>query len=288
MKLVTNPKAQLTAIAAGMLVCWPATYAATTDIAPAPLANASTAVVKPNLMFILDDSGSMGWDYMPDYVEKEELCKGYDTSGVDYLQDCLFGDPGYNASSFNAVYYNPAVTYRPPVQYNGVYMKSYDDATDWSKVPNDGFGIQFSGTINIRDNGIPDYVWCNTSSPSSDNRRYPNVPNGQCKSPISAGQWRYPNSDGTRYRYRFNMLDEQYPYFYVSTQAVGLPNQVLWCDTQDSSEPERGLGTGVYPPQSGQNSCALKKDSTNPFNGKTFRYPKFGSWQRIEIKPGDV
>ena len=106
-------------------------------------------------------------------------------------------------------------------------------------MPNDGYGIQFSGTVNLRDNGIPDYVWCSTNSPSSSNRDYANVPNSQCKLPIEAGVWKYPNSDGTQYRYRHSMLNEKYPYYYITTQAAGLPNQVLWCDTQDNAEPER-------------------------------------------------
>lgn len=259
--------------------------AASTDIAPAPLAKATTSIVKPNLMFILDDSASMNEDQMPDWIVDEEVCKDYSTTGVDYLRTCSFGDPAYNNSRSNAVYYNPDVRYRPPVNSDGTFKKSYNKAADWKLVPNDGYGIQFTGTVNMNDNGIPDYVWCNTSSPSSDNRKYSNVPNSQCKLPIDSGQWRYPNSDGTQYRYRFDMLEEKYPYYYVSTQAAGLPDELLWCDTQDSSEPERGLGDGTYPPPSnGAAGCSTKKDSTNPFNGKTFRYPKYGTWKRIEIK----
>ena len=33
-----------------------------------PLAAVTTATVRPNLMFVLDDSGSMAWDYSPDYI----------------------------------------------------------------------------------------------------------------------------------------------------------------------------------------------------------------------------
>ena len=40
--------------------------AGTTDIASAPLFTSTTTNVKPNVMFVLDDSGSMAWDYMPD------------------------------------------------------------------------------------------------------------------------------------------------------------------------------------------------------------------------------
>jgi type IV pilus assembly protein PilY1 len=288
MKLTKSTTARLTAIAAGACMSLSTAYAATTDIAPAPLANASTAVVKPNLMFILDDSGSMDRDHMPDWVEREQICKGYNTSGVDYLDRCDFGDPAYNNSRSNAVYYNPDVTYLPPAKYDGSSMTSYNSSSRWASVPNDGYGIQFSGSINLRDNGIPDYVWCNTGSPSSSNREYGNVPNGQCKLPIESGEWKYPNSNGTQYRYRHSMLNEKYPYYYVSKQAAGIPDQMLWCDSQDTSEPERGLGRGVYPPASGQPSCALKKDSINPFNGKTFRYPKYGTWTRIEIKSGNT
>ncbi len=82
MKRITSKLHILTALPAALIALAPsAVYGASTDIAPAPLANASTAVVKPNLMFILDDSGSMGRDYMPDYVDDEELCKDYSTCG---------------------------------------------------------------------------------------------------------------------------------------------------------------------------------------------------------------
>ena len=40
-------------------------WAASTDISNSPLITA-TVSVKPNLMFILDNSGSMAWDYLPD------------------------------------------------------------------------------------------------------------------------------------------------------------------------------------------------------------------------------
>ena len=39
-----------------------------TDIAPNPLTTSTPNQVKPNLLFILDDSGSMARDYMPDDV----------------------------------------------------------------------------------------------------------------------------------------------------------------------------------------------------------------------------
>ena len=54
-------------LALGLLAAGGA-HASTVDISSVPLTNATASVVKPNLMFILDDSGSMDWDFMPDWV----------------------------------------------------------------------------------------------------------------------------------------------------------------------------------------------------------------------------
>jgi len=42
-----------------------------TDISTTPLSTysiTSAKDIKPNVMFVLDDSGSMDWDYMPDWA----------------------------------------------------------------------------------------------------------------------------------------------------------------------------------------------------------------------------
>ena len=44
----------------------PLGMAASTDLSNVPLFTSSSINVKPNLMFILDDSGSMKSDYIPD------------------------------------------------------------------------------------------------------------------------------------------------------------------------------------------------------------------------------
>jgi type IV pilus assembly protein PilY1 len=78
-----------------------AAFAAATDIATAPLFTSSSSSVKPNVMFILDDSGSMKNDYMPD--------------------DANMGRTKYAKSSYqcNGVAYNPTVTYALPVDASG-------------------------------------------------------------------------------------------------------------------------------------------------------------------------
>jgi type IV pilus assembly protein PilY1 len=90
--------------------------AALTPIADAPLV--SISVVKPNIMFTLDNSGSMSWTYMPDKVEKK-----------------FRGKYGYLSSQCNGVYYDPNTTYLPPVDATGA---SYPNAS-FAAARSDGF-----------------------------------------------------------------------------------------------------------------------------------------------------
>jgi type IV pilus assembly protein PilY1 len=161
-------------------------HAALIDLANSPLVVSNTNEVKPNLFFILDDSGSMSWDYMPDTV-RSNLCRtvgaginagatysgtfsGYCCSTNDNssgnrgttLGAChgatggWRGHPLYLAADFNGVAYNPAIRYLPPVAANGT---EYPNITNWSSVPNDHYGIQDAGSTNLL-TGYPDSEWC--------------------------------------------------------------------------------------------------------------------------------
>jgi type IV pilus assembly protein PilY1 len=89
--------------------------AATTTLATAPLVNSTTSPVLPNLMFVLDDSGSMDWDYLPDAAKN------------------FAGNYGFNSSHCNGVYYNPDTPYKPPVDANKL---SYDNTNSSSYLNN--------------------------------------------------------------------------------------------------------------------------------------------------------
>ncbi|MBS3935743.1 MAG: hypothetical protein KGZ43_06195 [Sulfuritalea sp.] len=64
-------------LALALALCAPAmaVRAAPTDIASGPLITPTASPVKPNLMFILDDSGSMRFDYLPDWADDSNLCR---------------------------------------------------------------------------------------------------------------------------------------------------------------------------------------------------------------------
>ena len=90
------------AIAAATLFCFVAGEAAAsvTDISNVPLASSTTATVKPNVMYLMDTSGSMAWGHMPD-----------DENGN-------VGTIGYKNSSCNSLFYNPTTTYTLPKNYD--------------------------------------------------------------------------------------------------------------------------------------------------------------------------
>ncbi|NOS98860.1 MAG: hypothetical protein HOP25_10370 [Methylotenera sp.] len=100
------------------------------NLANAPLATSSSTVVKPNLLFILDNSGSMDWDHMPD-----------DSSDMGSSVPFNFGYYGLRSSQCNQVYYNPTTTYQAPIKAD---KTSYPDATFTSA--SGGFQGGYAGT----------------------------------------------------------------------------------------------------------------------------------------------
>ena len=167
---------------ASLLLSLPA-FAASVALTTVPLSTATTTTVKPNMMFILDNSGSMNWDYLPDLVVDGNYCKGSSATGTSYRccrnasgnalgsdnvsstclpsqdQTNLRGMPPFYSSDFNKNYYDPSITYSVPVNYDGTLKTSYTGA---SSVPLDGYGKQTTATLNLK-TGYPDVEWCTTT-----------------------------------------------------------------------------------------------------------------------------
>ncbi len=100
------------------------------DLATMPLQTSGSSDVKPNLMFVLDNSGSMGWDYSPDWAN----------SASDWLKD---------NSDYNTQYYDPEVIYSPPLTYQGVNMANQTGFGTVSNEVNDQ-GNTKNGTSDLR------------------------------------------------------------------------------------------------------------------------------------------
>ena len=101
------------------------TAEAAIDISQSPLETGT--VVPSNIMFILDDSGSMRWGFMPDELDSNfNLTTNCITSSTTTYADakvrlCRASGRKYLASSYlNKVYYDPSTTYTVPLKPDGV------------------------------------------------------------------------------------------------------------------------------------------------------------------------
>ncbi len=156
-------------------------WAATLDLTTVPLATATNTSVKPNLMFILDNSGSMEWNYMPDWVSGGNVgttyyCKG---SNGTANTECATRLPLFHTASFNGAAYNPETTYSPPKAYDGTELTSYSGT---GSVPYDGYGKVSTSTLNLLSQ-YPDVEYCTSGSYSdclrNDNYLLPGTVDGK-------------------------------------------------------------------------------------------------------------
>lgn len=99
MQLLWHPRSFIAALLTmTMIRCF-----ALTDLAQAPINFLLAAPVKPNIYFILDDSGSMQWSFLGDEVTSQQY------------QNTV----GYRSSLCNKIYYNPAIKYPVPLSATG-------------------------------------------------------------------------------------------------------------------------------------------------------------------------
>ena len=255
------------ALAAVLALALPAAPASAgqTNIAQVPLLNMTgTGSVKPNLMLLFDNSGSMDWHFLPDSVGYGST---YQCRAKSALREstnntlCSVGHPPFNAVDFNRQYYNPATRYTPPVKYDGSYYPSYTSGT-WNAVPMDGFSsraIDMTGSVKSSATsttnlltGFPDLSWCDSSSLTNCRR--------------NTATYTYPDNTFT-----YSTMVYGAPYYYnigvaqfcadtnltncVST-SVGAsapagypyPVKVRWCDTLNLNNCQaKQVGSFVYP-----------------------------------------
>lgn len=170
------------------------------NLTTVPLASATNTTVLPNLMFILDNSGSMRQDYTPDYMSdefgtpgiNERNCRdsGDDTGDDDVtgpypgvgkgsansttststnvraLDMCVVGDPPFMNPDMNTQYYNPTIRYTPGVNFDG---ESRDSQIDPTNVRTDSYNKQNTNQLKQSDTFVnltteyPDRLWCDTN-----------------------------------------------------------------------------------------------------------------------------
>ncbi len=291
-----------TAAALAAILTLPApSWASQTDLAQAPLGSAPTVTVLPNLMFILDDSGSMGSDHMPDQVNDSTSCKvctsTISTSCNVAGTSCTLGHPPYYAAPFNTLYYNPQTTYTPGVNDLGV---SLGNASPTAANNDPYIG---AGTRNLVTTWT-EIVWCDSSTRTGAElldstkckRNGIHTPNPWVynttinTSPFSGGfpvatgsaltSFRNPRILSTNPHYfditpREHCTDQNLTSCVLSAVPTGLnivPAPVRWCRTTAAAAQTTAASGGTP---------ALCQSKVNT----TYRFPRLGNLKRTDIVP---
>lgn len=254
-----------------------ASEAGLTSIAQLPLLKvAGTGAVKPNIMLMYDNSGSMTWAHTPDYVDDATTCRylAYmvddptvpmsPTSNVERTTNCRPGRAPFNSADFNRQYYNPAVSYQPPVDSAGKPYPSQDAAktSSWTYVTTDGFSVNMtdlngtkSGATNLVSD-FPDLEFCSRSDCRRNTATYTYPSNYYYKARAIKGNPYYYTIKTAEYCSDDKLTDcvgtavnapapAGYPY----------PAKVRWCSSPT-------LATGL---------CRAKYDVA------TYKYPRFSN-----------
>jgi type IV pilus assembly protein PilY1 len=243
-------------------------HGANTDIANEPLTQAATGV-RPNIMFILDDSGSMGWDYSPDYVDDDQpsgttpsrTASCFDAGDVgtgntfDDAENsitgrpdaCIPGDPPYMSADFNKQYYNPAIWYRPGVNADGTERTNMNAAntSNWTAVPTDTYGQQQSNqlgqsrTTEDLVNNYPDRAWCRSTGDA-----VTDTANCRVNSAYTYPNWDFKRGLSNNNGFGTNFANVKYrygnPYYYRMQTAQ-------WCSTSTLDAGTCVSGSSVDP-----------------------------------------
>src|SRR5881296_289149 len=143
-------------------------------ISQLPLASAGGNNIVPNVLFTLDNSGSMGWQFVPDYVDPATVLavSGSNSSPNNPCMTtstgstiCVEGDPGYSAGgefAMNGVGYDPNFTYLVGIDSNGQpHINPPSGTLTPATTPRDAYTAS-SGTIDVTSQ-IPDRKYCNSN-----------------------------------------------------------------------------------------------------------------------------
>ncbi|MCZ4306610.1 PilC/PilY family type IV pilus protein [Zoogloeaceae bacterium G21618-S1] len=142
----TTPPKTLTPIAAAVVAACAfglpsQALSASLAISQVPLYLGGT--VEPNILFVLDDSGSMDWSFMPDGIYSYHNTKRA------------------KSSYYNKIYYDPTATYLPPLDQDGVSRGDSTFTSAWK----DGYSSsRGANTVNLSTSFRPTWYYAGYSN----------------------------------------------------------------------------------------------------------------------------
>ena len=273
-----------------------AVVTSSSPISNVPLGTGTGVSIPPNIYFVFDDSGSMSWEYLPDYVD-DKYCfdsvafgnLGVNTSTPPSITGtgtttCVFSNPPYNSADFNFIAYNPKIQYVPATDYdktNTVYVsQTRANTNNWTNVTRDKYGVLFknNGTTTSTNlvTNYPDEKYCRGSSTTD------------CRT--NASGYQYPDV-GT---YTTRRSTTGAPYYYTMAPAFYCTDYTgTSCQsTQDSNhtEPFNFLWCTAYTASTSSYSsnCQALRDGTHvvpTFLGKTVTATPAPATGSITVSP---
>ncbi len=264
-----------------------------TDITSSPITQSVSSAVKPNLMFIVDDSGSMASRHMPDHLIDQRIDKSRcsNSSCSSTTTDGIEGNPPWYSAQINTIYYNPQVTYPPAITGAGVQMTSY--GAPWTNVRVDHFTS--SATINLV-SGYPEIVYCKNSSDNPYDTTQCRRNGIDTPSPFaynSTSTNGFPNGTGSG-AFRFPRTRGGNPFYYSL-----LPSEYcLAADLKDCTLSTTPTGSYVHPAvvrfcqnttDANSNSAISGSSGGRPRCQRTYTtnhtHARYGRFQRTDIVP---
>ncbi|HYG12915.1 MAG TPA: pyrrolo-quinoline quinone, partial [Methylophilaceae bacterium] len=291
-----------------------AAQAALTDLSDTPLVNDAGLVVRPNMMFVLDNSGSMDFNFTPDNVAYDAnawpgiqsnrgnrsgvcrahnyvtwngdvingttICGGANSSGTTPTDG---GDPPFYSPQFNTSYYNPTIRYSPPPNPCNP-SQSLPSMTDWTEVLVQGHAIDAScvqtaahGKVNLLTQ-YPERVYCARADSSVDGDSCKQ--NGIDDTDRSDGDYDYPISSSTHSSsFSYAKTLPSHPHYYLIEPTQYCTDSSL--TTCGNLSKGRQIPTYVrYCKGISSSTCQAKFDSD-----EGYVYPHFGNFIRHDIIP---
>jgi type IV pilus assembly protein PilY1 len=284
------------------LFCMQAT-AATAQISNTPVGTRVAANVAPNLMFILDDSGSMASDFLPDNAN-DAICKSCSAGSCSMtgtacsasntnaqgLPVATWGEPPFFASQFNTIYYNPNLVYKPGVDYL--------NATLGNQPPTAARNYPYTTTdTSTRDvvTTYGDVYWCTITNPTA--AQLANTTICQRNGVNTGNPFAYSLTSGlptTTFRNRVTANGS--PHYYTVTPNEHCTDETLITCTLSTTPTTIGTVSYGFPAPIRWCRSAAAANSTTAVSGgtprdcqalidATYRFPRHGDYVRKDIVP---
>ena len=278
--------------------------AASVVLATAPLVNSTTSTVLPNLMFLMDNSGSMSQEYTPDWVSEynmrndpwnyngewnspaanEKNCRdsaddeGTIETAINKMDMCVIGDVPFTASAINSQYYNPEIRYLPGANADG---SSKPSQTGPTLVLLDGYNkhnknqLGTAGTTIDLTTTYPDRVWCTTNTPAGGDITGATALSANCRTNTAYlypdGTYKYGRDTGGGTTANKNVLGKSGAPYYYSPVVTEYCKETELRDCTTSS-----VATGLYTFPAKARYCSdVALTTCQSIKTSTYIYPRY-------------